>query len=220
METPYFLSNGLQKLLLISGIIASILYLGTDLLTGKLLIGYSFSSQTMSDLGATGSPIRPLFIILTIIASIILIAFGVGVWWVSKPAVLSGIIAGLIITNAVTTIIATLFFPNQYGIRPAFNTPGVILMFIGVLCFVLAMILGAFAFHGWMRIFSASIPIAYVLLAIIRFATANVTSSGASTMIGSQERTMAYSFLLWVMALSIYLLVLISNSVDSINTMG
>jgi hypothetical membrane protein len=201
----------------VSGIIASAFYLGTDLLAGKLLNGYSFSAQSMSDLGAAGSPTRPIFVPLTIIASAFLIAFGVGVWWATKPSVLPSIVAGLIIVNALATIIATLFFPNQYGVRPAFNTPGVILMFISVMCFVLAMLLGAFAFLGWMRIFSASIPIAYVLLAIIRFATVNASASGATTMIGSQERTMAYSFLLWVMALSIYLLVLTTKAVDSFN---
>ena len=84
MESPFFLSNGLQKLLLASGILAFIFYLGTDLLAGKILSGYSFSSQSMSDLGAVGSPTRPLVVTFNIFASIFLISFGVGVWWVSK----------------------------------------------------------------------------------------------------------------------------------------
>jgi hypothetical protein len=79
-------------------------------------------------------------------------------------------------------------------------------MFISVLCFVLAMVFGAVAFHGWMRILSISIPTAYVILAILRFATAAPSSTGAAVLIGTQERTMAYSFLLWVIALAIYLL--------------
>jgi hypothetical protein len=43
----------------------------------------------------------------------------------------------------------------------------------------------------------------------MRFATAAPSSTGnAALSTGAQERTMAYSFLVWVMALAIYLLLL------------
>jgi hypothetical protein len=204
METPVGLSNTLQKVLLSCGILAPLLYLGTDLLAGKLLKGYSFSAQSMSELGAAGSPTRPLVVALTLAASVCMIAFAVGVWRAAGAAILPRIVAGLILGNALTGLAATLFFPNRFGARPEFGTPGVLLMFLSVLCFVLAMIFGAAAFQGWMRILSIALPAAYVLLAILRFATAS--SPGAAVMIGVQERTMAYSFLGWVMALAIYLL--------------
>lgn len=187
-----------------------------DILAGKLLSGYNFSAQSMSEIGAVGSPTRSLVVTLSILASFFLIAFGIGVLWVSKSALLPCIVAGLIIGNAVFGLIAILYFPNQYGVRPEFQTPGVILMFFSVLCFMLAMILGAFAFQGWMRIISASIPAAYIFLAIIRFTTVKSSASGATTLIGTQERTMGYSFLVWVLALSIYILVSTRNTVDSI----
>jgi hypothetical protein len=38
--------------------------------------------------------------------------------------------------------------------------------------------------------------------------------------IGAQERTMSYSFLLWVMALAIYLLLQSSRGVDSATGIG
>jgi hypothetical protein len=135
-------------------------------------------------------------------------------------AILPRIVAGLIIGNAVAGLIATLFFPNRFGVRPEFGTPGVLLMFLSVLCFVLAMVFGAVAFHGWMRMLSIAIPVAYVLLAILRFATATSSTSGATVLIGTQERTMAYSFLVWVTALAIYFLMLSSRSVDSLFCIG
>jgi hypothetical protein len=206
MESSVGLPNMLQRIVLSCGIIAALLYLGTDLLTGKLLKGYSFSSQSMSELGAAGSPVRQLFVALTISASAFMIAFGIGVWRAVGPAILPRIVAGLILGNAVTGLVVTLFFPNRFGVRPEFGTPGVLLMFISVLCFVLAMVFGAVAFHGWMRILSITIPLAYILLAILRFATVASSAAGASGLIGTQERTMAYSFLLWVMALTVYFL--------------
>ena len=197
----------LHKILLSCGILAPLIYLGMDLLAGKTLKGYNFSAQSMSELGAAGSPTRPLVIALTLLASAFMIAFGVGIWQVVGPAILPRIVAGLIIGNAVAGLTATLFFPNRIGVQPVFGTPGVLLMFLSVLCFVLAMVFGAVAFPGWIRILSIAIPAAYILLALLRFATAASSSAGAAGLIGIQERTMAYSFLAWVIALAIYLLV-------------
>jgi len=217
MGTTAGLPNMLEKFLLSCGILAPLLYLGTDLLAGKLLKGYSFSAQSMSDLGANGSPTRPLVVGLTIVASVFMIAFGVGIWRVAETAVLPRIVAGLILGHAVLGLVSTLFFPNTIGVRPEFATPGVLLMFLSVLCFVLAMVFGAAAFHSWMRILSIVIPAGYILLAILRFATATSSISSADSLIGTQERTMAYSFLLWVMALAIYLLTLSSKVESAIN---
>lgn len=210
----------LQRVLLSCGILAPLLYLGTDLLTGKLIKGYSFSAQSMSELGAAGSPARSLVVALTLVASAFMIAFGAGVWWTAGSAILPRIVAGFILGNAVAGLAATLFFPNRFGVRPEFGTPGVLLMFLSVLCFVLAMVFGAATFHGWMRILSIAIPAAYVLLAILRFASAASSAAGAAVMIGTQERTMAYSFLLWVMALAIYLLIHSSQGIESAMNIG
>ena len=217
METSIGLSNMLQKILLSCGILASFFYLGTDLLAGKLFKGYSFSTQSMSELSAAGSPTRSLVVALTLVASAFMIAFGVGVWRAAGPAILISIVAGLILGNAVAGLAATLFYPNHLGVRPQFATPGVLLMFISVLCFVLAMVFGVAAFHDWMRILSIAIPTAYVILAILRFATATPSSAGAAELIGMQERTMAYSFLLWAMALAIYLLLQSSKGIELVN---
>lgn len=210
----------LIKILLSCGILAPLLYLGMDLLAGKLLKGYSFSSQSMSELGAAGSPTRHLVIVLTLVACSFMIAFGVGVWRAAGSAILLRIVAGLILGNAILGLVATLFFPNRFGERPEFGTPGVLIMFLSVLCFVLAMIFGAIAFQSWMRIISISIPVVYVLLAILRFATVGSSATGSTMLIGTQERTMAYSFLAWVIALSIYLLLQISKMVDTTSGFG
>ncbi len=196
----------LNKVLLSCGILAPLLNLATDRLAGKLLPGYSFSAQSMSELGAAGAPVRPLVVGLTLIASALMIAFGFGVWRAAGPAVLPRLVAGLILGNAAAGVVATLFFPNRFGVRPEFGTPGVLLMFISVLCFVLAMVFGAVAFGGWMRLLSVAIPAGYILLASLRFVTAASAAAGPAGLIGTQERTMAYGFLFWTLALSLYLL--------------
>ncbi len=200
-------TNWVQQMLLVCGILGPLLHLGTDRLAGMLLKGYDFSAQSMSELGASGSPVRSLVVSLTCVATVLMVAFGVGVWRAGEQALLPRVVAVLVIGNAVLGLVATLFFPTQFGERPAFGSVGVILMFLSVLCFVLAMVVGAAAFGGWLRILSIGIPAGYVILAILRFSTAAASSSaGAVSMIGTQERTMAFSFLFWVMALAVYLL--------------
>jgi Protein of unknown function (DUF998) len=208
METPVSLPDTLQKILFSCGIVASLIYLGTDWLAGKLLKGYSFAAQSMSELSAAGSPMRSLVVSLTLVASVLMIAFGVGVWQAGGQALLPRIVGGLVIGNAVAGLIATIFFPTRFGERPIFGTAGVILMFLSVVFFVLAMVVGAAAFSGWLRILSIAIPVSYILLAVIRFATATTSAGKAMSLIGAQERTMAYSFLVWVISLAIHLLLL------------
>lgn len=170
----------------------------------------------MSELSAAGSPTRSLVVWLTFVASVSLIAFGVGVWRAAGQALLPRIVAVLLIGNAAATLFATLFFRNQFGERPIFASPGVIIMFLGVLFSVLTFVFGAIAFSGWLRILSIPIPVAFVLLAVLRFATATPSSPGETvSSIGAQERTMAYSFQLWMMALALYLLMISNRGVDS-----
>jgi hypothetical protein len=148
---------------------------------------------------------------LTLAASALMVAFGIGVWRAAGPEILPRIVAVLILGNAAAGLVAMLFFPNQLGVRPIFGSPGVLLMFASVLSFVLAMAFGAAAFHGWMRLVSIAIPVSYVLLAVLRFATAASSKAGSEVLIGTQERTMAYSFLVWVVLLAIYHLLLESQ---------
>lgn len=197
----------LQKILITSGMLAPLLYLGTDRLVGSLIKGYSFSAQSMSDLSAVGSPQRMLAAVLTIGACTFMTAFGLGVWLASDQLLLVRVVSVFIIGNAIFGLIATLFFPTHYGVRPNFISAGVLIMFASVLFFILAMVIGAVAINGWFRIFSIAIPVAYILLAILRFVTAKNGSTGNTvSLIGTQERTMSYSYLLWVLVFSIYLM--------------
>jgi hypothetical protein len=195
-------SVGWQNVLLVCGVIAPLLHFAIDRTAGVRFKGYDFSAQSMSDLSAVGSAVRPLVLLLTTAATVLVVAFAIGVW--SSGTLSAKVVAALIMGNALFSLVAVAFFPYTLGERPAFGTPGVLLMFIGVLCSVLAMLVGAVAFGGWMRWISIGVPVAYVVLALVRYATAG--SAQTVTMIGAQERTMAYTYLLWMLALAVYLL--------------
>lgn len=215
MDHVASLPSILQKFLLSCGIIAPLIYLGTDWLAGRRLKGYSFKTQSMSELSAAGSPTRSLVVSLTLVASVMMSGFGAGVWNTANQAILARIVGGLLIGHAAAGLVAAVFFPTRFGERPQFVSANVLVMFASVVFFMLAIVFGAVAFRGWFRIFSSIIPVAYILLAVLRFATASSSSVGeASSLIGAQERTMAYSFLLWVLALAIHLLLLFNNGAD------
>ena len=192
-----------QRALLICGVLSPLVHLGMDRLAAKLLRGYSPAAQSMTELGAAGSATRSLVVTLTLAATVLMVAFGIGVWRSSGRAILPRIVAGLVMGNAIAGLSATLWFPPRFGERPAFGSPGVILMFLSVVFFVLAMVLGAVAFRGWFRILSIAIPASYILLAVLRSASAAASGGNVPMLIGAQERTMAYSWLVWVMALAV-----------------
>lgn len=197
----------LEQVLLFCGVLAPAVYLTTDRLAGKLLSGYSFTSHSMSELSAVGASTRSLTVWLNLVAAVLMISFGAGVWRMGGQALLPRIVGGFVIANAVLGLIGIFFFPTHFGERPNFFTPGVITMFLSVVCFVLAMCFGVAAYTGWLRILSIGIPVSYVLLTLLRFAAAASSHPGGDmSLIGAQERTMAYSFLFWVLALVVYLL--------------
>ncbi len=69
-----------RKVLLICGILSSLLYVGADTLAAMLYKGYSYTSQTISELSAIGAPTRTLLALTGTVYLFLVIAFGLGVW--------------------------------------------------------------------------------------------------------------------------------------------
>ena len=196
----------LQSGLLLCGLLGPLVQFATDRLAGLRLEDYDFSLDSMSELGALGSPVRSLVVYSSVAATALVGAFAVGVWRASGSDVATRLVAVLILANAVLALLATLFFPPRFGVRPAFASPGVLIMSVSVLCLVLAMIAGAFAFEGWLRVLSVGIPVGWLVLGGLRFASAARSATEGVAAVGAQERTMEFSYLVWVMALAVYLL--------------
>lgn len=207
MESTAGGTDGVRQALLLCGIAASLLHVGTDRLAGTLLRGYDFMSHSMGELSAAGAPTRPLVVTLNLLSAALMLAFGVGVWRTAGQALLPRVTAGLVMGQAVAGLVLILFFPDRYGMRPDPASAGVIVGATGVLLLVLAIAFGAAAFGGWFRILSVGILVAYAALAALRFATAGASSAAETvSLVGAQERTMLYVFLAWIIALAVLLL--------------
>lgn len=70
----------LQKALLTCGIAAALLYAAMLVFVPLRWPGYSSASQTISELSAIGAPTRPLWVPLGITYTLLLAAFGWGIW--------------------------------------------------------------------------------------------------------------------------------------------
>jgi hypothetical protein len=206
METSIGLPNMLQKILLSCGILAPLLKVGTDIYASRLWKGYSFVSQSISELIAAGAPTRSLVLSLEFVFDMLIIAFAIGIWQLAGESLLIHITAGLIAGNAIISFLVSLFLPmriNPDGTSSA-STIHVVLMATGVLCFLLAMGLAGAAYTNWFRYYSFGTLLAYLVLTIVRFLVPSPTSAGLPVAtVGAQERTMVLGFLLWIVALTI-----------------
>src|SRR5215208_6402388 len=75
-----------RRIFLICGIVSSLLYIVSDVLGTLRYPGYSYADQWFSELTAEGAPTRPLMVALNSITYTLLVtAFGVGVWTSASP---------------------------------------------------------------------------------------------------------------------------------------
>jgi Protein of unknown function (DUF998) len=209
METSLDLPDSLLKVLLACGLIAALLYVGTDILAGLLKPGYRFDSQSAGVLRAVGTPTRSYVLPLNLLACILMIAFAVGIWFSAGQNWLLRVMACLLSGNAALTIVAVAFFPLHLD-QPFNTNPNkiyVILMMIGVILFVLAIGFGAAANQNWFRYFSIGLILLFLGAYVFSTrGTAPVLFGEPGPAVGIQERSMFYCELLWLALQAIILL--------------
>ena len=196
----------LRNRFLICGIIASLLWAGTDILAGALWEGYNFISQSISELSAIGAPTRLFVFPLNLTCDVLLIIFGLSVWRSADQKRALRVTALMVVGTAVMNGLASAFFPMHLGESASSNTMGVILGATGMVFFLLAVGFGAAAYRNWFRFFSIGILLAFFVLTIVGLLRPLIATGEPTSSIGIQERTMSYVYLMWVVVLAIVLL--------------
>jgi hypothetical protein len=209
METSVGLPNMLQKALLTCGVLAALLYIGSDILVGLQSKGYHFDSQSASVLSAIGAATRPYVLVLNIAADILLIAFSLGVWFSADRNWVLHVMACLLAGNALFVIIAVIFFPLHPGepVNSPANTLNTVIMAVSVFLLLFAIGFGAAGNHNWFRYFSIGILVVFLMLTILGiYVFPQVASGQPVSRIGIQERTMIYAEMLWLALQAVVLL--------------
>ncbi|HEY6223775.1 MAG TPA: DUF998 domain-containing protein, partial [Gemmatimonadales bacterium] len=76
----------LRAILLGCGVLASLLYVAMNVVIPLQWAGYSSAAQTISELSAIGAPTRALWVPLGVVYTLLIVAFGWGVWTATRGA--------------------------------------------------------------------------------------------------------------------------------------
>src|SRR5262245_24558984 len=107
MHSP---STMLRRSLLVCGMVASVLYIGIDVLAAIRYGEYhSFTSRVISELMASGAPTERLVDPLFLLYGVLMMAFAIGVWRSSRRR-REHIMAGLLFAYATFGLLGPVFF--------------------------------------------------------------------------------------------------------------
>jgi hypothetical protein len=194
------------KLLLVSGIGSSLLYLAMNIFLPMRFEGYNAASQTVSELSAIGAPTRQLWVSLGIVYSFLVVAFGWGVW---KSAGGNKPLRAVGGSMAVDGVIS-LYWPPMHLRGAEFaltDSMHIIWSITTVLLMMLALGFGAAAFGKRFRIYSiATMGILVVFGALTGLDGPRIAANLPTPRVGIWERISIAAFILWVVVLAMILL--------------
>ena len=202
-----------RKVLLICGILASLVYVGSDIVAAMRWEGYSFTSQAVSELRALGSPTRAFLLPILFIYGVLELAFGLGVWGAAGQKRGVRIAGGLLIALAMVDLVIAPFFPMnvrenmQQGVNTLTDTMHIILTAVTVLLIFSIIGFGSSADGKWFRFYSlATLLIVLVGGALAGQEGAKLAAQQPTPWLGVMERINIYGYMLWLMVLAIVLL--------------
>lgn len=195
------------KLLLICGIVAPLVYAGTDILAGLLYPGYSFRSQAVSELFAIGAPTSRLVVPLFSLGSLLALAFAVGVWRSAGERRGLRAMAVLFAIGAVNGLVLWNFFPMHMRGATRTFTDTMHLILAANPAVPLSLVLGTFAFRKGFRFYSMGSIVVLVVLAGLSFSYAPLLDANEPTpWLGLTERASQWSYYIWQVAFAVLLL--------------
>jgi hypothetical protein len=198
-----------RKLFLVCGILASLLYVAADMLAAIRWEGYSYTAQTISETFAIGAPTRPLVLLRGLGYSVLVIAFGLGVWGSASGKRRLRVGGVLLVGIAVVDLVAPFVAPMHLrgAERTLTDTMHIVLASVDVLFILLIIGFGASAFGKRFRLYSIG-----TILVVVVFGTLagldgpRIAANLPTPWVGVTERISVFSYMLWLVVLAIGLL--------------
>ena len=199
-----------RRALLLCGILSSLLYVAMNIFVAMQWPGYSSGSQTVSELSAIDAPTRPLWVPLGIAYTLLVAAFGVGVWQSAGRNRPLRVVGALMIVSG----ILGLGWPPMHqravlaaGGGTLTDTLHLVWSGMTVLLFMLEIGFGAAALGKRFRVYSTITMVVLVVFgALVGMNAPKVGANLPTPWIGVWERINIGAFLLWVVVLAIALL--------------
>lgn len=200
----------IRKILLVCGILSSLLYIIANILGAMRWEGYSLKSQTVSELSAIGAPSRPLVVALMFAYSILVIAFGMGVWRSASRNRALRVVGYLLVGYGVVCLMGPFTPMHLRGAEMTLtDTMHIILTIVTVLFILLILGFGSTVFGKRFCLYSiGTILILVVFGALAGLDGPRVAANLPTPWIGVTERLNIGGYLLWVVVLAVALLLL------------
>jgi hypothetical protein len=200
----------LLKFLLVCGIAAPLLYVAMLVFVPMGWEGYSSASQTVSELSAIGAPTRPLWVPLGIVYTVLVAAFGWGIWASTRGNRRLRVVGGLMIACGVFG----LFWPPMHlrevlaaGGGTLSDTLHIVWTIVSNLLTLLAMGFAAAAFGQRFRRYSIATMVILVAFGALTTVDApGIQANLPTPWIGVWERINIAVWMFWLIVLAVALL--------------
>lgn len=199
-----------EKVLLACGILSSFYYIAINIFVPLQYAGYSLTSQTISELSAINAPTRSLWVLLCTFYSLLVIAFGWGIWKVA------GENRKLLIISIVMMIygISGFFWPPMHqrqvlatGGGTMTDTMHIVFTAVTVALMLIMLISGAATFGKRFRYYTVATIMVLLAFGILTGISSPAMAKNLPTrMIGVWERINIGVFMLWVIVFASVLL--------------
>ncbi|OJW83652.1 MAG: hypothetical protein BGO69_04980 [Bacteroidetes bacterium 46-16] len=199
-----------QKILLLCGIVSSLLYTLMNVFIPLLWPAYDSISQTVSELSAVGAPTQQLWISLGAIYSLLVAAFGLGIWQAGQGNGHLRIVGLLLLVYGLVSTLWPFAPMHQRAVLAAggatmTDTMHLSLAAVTVFIMVLAMAFGAAAFGRSFRLYSVITILVMLVFGVLTALDAPKVQANLPTpYAGLWERINIGAFLLWVIVLAVY----------------
>ena len=199
-----------RKYLLYCGLAASLLYIAMNIFIPFLDKGYNWVTQTVSELSAVDAPTRPLWFPLGIIYTLLIAAFGWGVFQSADRKRFLRIVGVLLIINGLIGLTWSPMHQREVlaaGGGTFTDTWHIVMSIITVLLMFLSIGFGAADFGKEFRFYSIATIIIFIVFGILTFTEApNIDKNLPTPYIGLWERINIAAFMVWLLVFSINLL--------------
>ena len=199
-----------RKLALSCGILASLLYVGMNIFIPPLYEGYNWVSQTVSELSAVDAPTRPLWFVLGIIYTLLIVAFGWGVVKSAGEGRSLRIVGIFMIINGLMGLTWSPMHQREVlaaGGGTFTDTWHLAMSVITVLLMFLSIGFGAVAFGEKFRFYSIVTILVFIVFGVLTFSEApSIDKNGSTPFIGLWERINIAAFMAWLFVFAIILL--------------
>lgn len=200
----------LQKFLLLCGIVSTLWYIAVNIIVPLQYPGYNIASYAVSELSAIDAQTRVLWMTLCFPFSLLVIAFGLGVWLTADHNKNLRIAAVVIIFDAIIGF----FWPPMHkreiiaaGDGTLSDTLHLVWTFIHIILMLFMIGFGAAALGKTFRIYSIGTVTAFIVFGILTALESKGINAGTPTpYIGIWERINMGAYMLWIVVFTIALL--------------